>query len=125
MADVQCDAFFAALQRDERRDAGLAFRGRGTEADFAHFDSARNRLAATIEDLLPAGNLDQRTRALYDDRHVFINGESFRAAGRDARLMRRLADDRALKASDVAALSEGASTLLDEWLVAGWVRASY
>ena len=68
--------------------------------------------------------LDQRTRALYDDRHVFINGESFRAAGRDARLMRRLADDRALKASDIAALSEGARTLLDEWLVAGWVRAS-
>jgi 50S ribosomal protein L16 3-hydroxylase len=66
--------------------------------------------------------LDQRTRALYDDAHVFINGESFRASGRDARLMRRLADDRALSASNVAALSEGARALLDDWLDAGWMQ---
>ena len=66
--------------------------------------------------------LDQRTRALYDDAHVFINGESYRASGRDARLMRRLADDRALTASDVDALSEGARALLDDWLDAGWLR---
>jgi 50S ribosomal protein L16 3-hydroxylase len=66
--------------------------------------------------------LDQRTRALYDDAHVFINGESFRASGRDAKLMRRLADRRALGARDVAALSPAARELLDEWLAAGWVR---
>ena len=66
--------------------------------------------------------LDQRTRALYDDAHVFINGESYRASGRDARLMRRLADDRELTASDVDALSEGARALLDDWLDAGWLR---
>ena len=36
--------------------------------------------------------LDRRTRMAYDERQVFINGESFRAAGRDATLMRRLAD---------------------------------
>ena len=42
--------------------------------------------------------LDRRTRMLYDERHVFINGESFRAGGRDATLMRRLADRRALDA---------------------------
>jgi 50S ribosomal protein L16 3-hydroxylase len=69
-----------------------------------------------------AVRLDQRTRALYDDVHVFINGESFRASGRDARLMRRLADDRALSAPDVAALSEGARALLDDWLDAGWLQ---
>ena len=34
--------------------------------------------------------LDRRTRMLYDDRFVFINGESFRAGGRDAKLMHRL-----------------------------------
>src|SRR6186713_838498 len=39
-----------------------------------------------------AVRLDRRTRMMYDDRHVFINGDSFRAAGRDARLMRLLAD---------------------------------
>ena len=66
--------------------------------------------------------LDQRTRALYDERHVFINGESFRASGRDARLMRRLADRRMLTGAEVAALSEGARGLLDDWLADGWLR---
>ena len=68
--------------------------------------------------------LDQRTRALYDDAHVFINGESFRASGRDARLMQRLADRRALTAREVNALSAGARALLGEWLGAGWLRSA-
>jgi 50S ribosomal protein L16 3-hydroxylase len=66
--------------------------------------------------------LDQRTRALYDDAHVFINGESFRASGRDARLMRRLADQRTLTADEVGSLSDAAGELLADWLAAGWVR---
>ena len=66
--------------------------------------------------------LDQRTRMIYDERHVFVNGESFRAAGRDATLMRRLADDRRLARADVARLGAGARELLGEWLDAGWVR---
>jgi 50S ribosomal protein L16 3-hydroxylase len=65
--------------------------------------------------------LDPRTRAMYDDAHVFINGESFRASGRDARLMRRLADRRELGRDDLGALSPGARELLDDWLAAGWV----
>lgn len=72
----------------------------------------------------PSGavTLDQRTRMLYDARHVFINGESFRGAGRDAKLMRRLADRRRLEAREVAALSAEARDLLGEWLAAGWLR---
>ena len=66
--------------------------------------------------------LDQRTRMLYDERHVFINGESFRATGRDAKLMRRLADLRELGRGEVGALSVGAKALLDDWLQAGWLR---
>ncbi len=46
--------------------------------------------------------LDRRTRMMYDARHVFINGESFRAGGRDARLLRQLADRRRLDAAEVA-----------------------
>ena len=67
--------------------------------------------------------LDQRTRMLYDPRHVFINGESFRGAGRDAKLMHRLADRRCLDAREVEALSGEARDLLREWLAAGWLRA--
>ncbi len=68
--------------------------------------------------------LDPRTRMLYDDRHVFINGESFRAGGRDAVLMRRLADRRRLDARELAALSAEARALLGEWLGSGWLRAT-
>ncbi len=45
--------------------------------------------------------LDRRTRMLYDARHLYINGESFRAGGRDATLMRKLADQRALGPRDL------------------------
>ena len=65
--------------------------------------------------------LDRRSRMLYDDWHVFINGESFEAAGRDATLMRRLADQRSLSARERSALSAPARELLDDWVAAGWI----
>jgi len=76
--------------------------------------------------VLPAGvgiALDRRSRMMYDRAHVFINGESFRAAGRDAQLMRRLADARALSAKDLAKLSDGARELLEIWVEDGWVQS--
>jgi 50S ribosomal protein L16 3-hydroxylase len=69
-----------------------------------------------------AVRLDARTRMLYDDRHVFINGEALRASGRDAGLMRQLADTGVLSAADCARLSLPAAGLLDDWCAAGWVR---
>lgn len=66
--------------------------------------------------------LDRRTRMMYDARHVFINGESLRAAGRDARLMQLLADTRRLDARAVARLSDGAREVLDDWLQQGWAH---
>jgi 50S ribosomal protein L16 3-hydroxylase len=63
------------------------------------------------------------TRMLYDDRHIFINGESFRASGRDARLMRALADTRRLGAADRVRLSPDAASLVDDWLRSGWLQA--
>ena len=71
-----------------------------------------------------AVQLDRRSRMLYDDRHVFINGEAFVAAGRDARLMRLLADQRTLSAADLARLGQGARELLSAWAEAGWLRQS-
>ena len=66
--------------------------------------------------------LDPRTRLLYDDQHVFINGEACRAGGADARLLRRLADERVLGAADLAKLSAPARALLNEWAQAGWLQ---
>ena len=59
---------------------------------------------------------------LYDADHVFINGEAFAAAGRDARLMRQLADTRALDAASLSRLSPQARALLDQWLAQGWLQ---
>jgi 50S ribosomal protein L16 3-hydroxylase len=67
--------------------------------------------------------LDRRTRMMYDARHVFINGESFRAGGRDARLLRQLADRRCLAPADLARLSADARATLHDWAAAGWLRA--
>jgi 50S ribosomal protein L16 3-hydroxylase len=66
--------------------------------------------------------LDPRTRMMYDDRHVFLNGESFRASGPDARWMRQLADQRALGPKLVAALSAQAREVLDDAVQAGWIH---
>jgi 50S ribosomal protein L16 3-hydroxylase len=59
---------------------------------------------------------------MYDDRHVFLNGESFRASGPDARWMRQLADQRALGPKQVAALSAQAREVLDDAVQAGWIH---
>jgi 50S ribosomal protein L16 3-hydroxylase len=66
--------------------------------------------------------LDRRTRMMYDARHVYINGESYRATGRDAALMRRLADQRCLQARDLARASAEARELLAAWCEAGWTH---
>lgn len=66
--------------------------------------------------------LDRRTRMMYDERHIFINGESFRAGGADARLMRALADQRGLDQRQVVRASEGAQALLQDWFDAGWLH---
>jgi 50S ribosomal protein L16 3-hydroxylase len=67
--------------------------------------------------------LDRRTRMAYDERQIFINGESCRAAGRDAALMRRLADARALPGPEVQGLGAAARALIAEWSNAGWLHA--
>lgn len=67
--------------------------------------------------------LDARTRMLYDGAHIFVNGDSWRAAGADARLLKRLADRRKLGADDLRGASEAARELLAQWCEAGWAHA--
>ncbi len=66
--------------------------------------------------------LDRRTRMMYDSRHVFINGEAYRAAGRDASLMRRLADERCLDSRQLRTASDAARALLEQWSDDGWLH---
>ena len=69
-----------------------------------------------------AAVLDRCTRMLYDDHHVFINGEAFRTGGLDATLLRRLPDRHVLPAADLAKLSPPAKALLNDWVRCGWLR---
>jgi 50S ribosomal protein L16 3-hydroxylase len=66
--------------------------------------------------------LDRRTRMMYDARHVFINGDSLRASGRDAKLMRTLADARQLSRDQLARASDDAREVLASWVEAGWAH---
>jgi 50S ribosomal protein L16 3-hydroxylase len=76
-----------------------------------------------LERGLDAGlRLDRRTRMMYDERHVFINGESFNAAGRDARLMRDLADARRLTVQQCQRLSADAQGVVADWVAQGWAH---
>lgn len=74
---------------------------------------------------LPDGvgaRLDPRTRMVYDEKRVFANGESWRAAGKDARQLRLLADHRMLSAAEVAQASEALRELLNQWSEDGWLH---
>jgi 50S ribosomal protein L16 3-hydroxylase len=66
--------------------------------------------------------LDRRTRMAHDARHVFINGEAFRVAGVDGRLLRTLADRRRLDGTSWSELSVEARQGALEWIAAGWLH---
>ena len=68
--------------------------------------------------------LDRRSRMLYDERHIFINGESYRASGKDFGLLKELADSRSLSQGQAMGLSAQARGLLQEWLEMGWMHAT-
>lgn len=82
---------------------------------FDAVDGAKAKLRGAVR-------LDRRTRMMYDRHHVFINGESYRAGGADARRMRALADARVLGAQELASASVGVRQLLQVWLDAGWLH---
>jgi 50S ribosomal protein L16 3-hydroxylase len=65
--------------------------------------------------------LDKRTRMMYDDERIYINGDGFLAEGADAQLMRALADARCLSTEQMGMASEDAKSLLTDWYSAGWL----
>ena len=132
------DARQNATQHPARMPVGLQqFAARAIAAEW----SDSRRLAAALGELLcepkshvvfargrtlkrgQAVRLDRCTRMMYDAHHVFINGEAFRAGGRDATVLRRLADRHVLLAADLAKLSQQALSLLDDWARSGWLRS--
>ena len=75
-------------------------------------------------DLLKSGvRLDRRTKMMFDAHHIFINGESFTATGKDALAMRQLANQRELNVKQVQKISAQARELVLSWVQAGWLQA--
>jgi 50S ribosomal protein L16 3-hydroxylase len=66
--------------------------------------------------------LDRRTKMLFDEKHIFINGESFKAGGKDAKLLRKLANEKILPSALASQLSDDAAELLQAWWEEGWWR---
>ncbi len=83
------------------------------------FDSNANHRAGELRRALA---LDRRSKMMFDTRRVFINGESFLASGRDAALMRQLANQRKVGTEVVKKASPGAKSLLQDWIEAGWLH---
>jgi 50S ribosomal protein L16 3-hydroxylase len=65
-------------------------------------------------------HLDRRTKMLFDPKHIFVNGESFRASGRDAKLLQKLANEKTLNAKEASILSAPAAELMQAWWEEGW-----
>lgn len=72
-------------------------------------------------DLSSGAQLDRRTKMMYDDTHIFINGESFKVSGRDAVVLRQLADQRLIAGQKIASLSSAAKEALLDWALEGWL----
>jgi 50S ribosomal protein L16 3-hydroxylase len=117
-----------ALQAFAQREVGRAVRGRRavdvalgeslTEPKAHVWFEPRQRPALGRWGL----RLDARSRMMYDDEHIYLNGDSFCASGRDRRLMRKLADQRSLSTADVSLLSAGAVDTVHDWIESGWMR---
>jgi 50S ribosomal protein L16 3-hydroxylase len=91
--------------------------------EFLTEPGARVWFEAPTRDAGPHGlRLADRSRMLYDRDHVYLNGESFRARGRDALTMQGLADRRVLSAAERRRLSPSARALVNDWLQAGWLE---
>ena len=66
--------------------------------------------------------LDPRTQMLFDDAHLFVNGETLAWPGRGRAELERLANRRALAPHDAAAIPAEALALLHDWYRDGWLH---
>lgn len=78
--------------------------------------------AQANQDISSGVVLDRKTKMLYDDRCIYINGESWRCAGADAKALRQLADKKFLSSKQIQTAGTVLSELLQNWLQAGWLH---
>jgi 50S ribosomal protein L16 3-hydroxylase len=66
--------------------------------------------------------LARATRALHAPGWFFINGESWKMGGDDAKRLVKLATHRQLSAQEVQGASAALQSLLKEWSLMGWIQ---
>ena len=119
-------AFAQNALREALRDPQAFARGLGeymTEPKSnVWFETDESRHDSPLAGLGKGVRLDRRTKMMFDEQHIFINGESYVAAGRDAVLMRQLANQRSLDAKDCKKASVQARELVQSWAQAGWLH---
>lgn len=69
--------------------------------------------------------LNKKTRMMYDDHFLYINGESYRCEGNDAAILHAIADARQIDKAQFEALSEDAQEIFYEWQSQGWLFFSW
>lgn len=124
MLDFAQDAIFRAL-KDPSALAMLLGEWLTEPKPNVWFEAQANADECDRQDALTRANavvLDRRSRMMHDPQHIFINGEGYSAAGRDARLMRLLADHRKLHHKELRQLGDEARELLCDWIAAGWAH---
>jgi 50S ribosomal protein L16 3-hydroxylase len=100
--------------------------GRATLTDFLGRALTETK-PGTVFDAPARGNiadgltLARATRALHTTGWFFINGESWKTGGDDAKRLVKLAARRQLSAQDVQAASAALHDLLNEWKELGWI----
>ncbi len=88
------------------------------------FDAAKPLCKSYAKTTLKARSvrLDRRSRMMYDAKHVYLNGDSWKVAGKDAKLLRKLADDRRLDAADLIAASAALTGAVAQFIQQGWLH---
>jgi len=86
--------------------------------------------AGRVPRRIKALRLARASRMLVDGKFVFLNGESWRMGGAEARLLRKLAHARQLSATDLIAenadfmqVDSDFQSILRDWVAQGWLHA--
>jgi 50S ribosomal protein L16 3-hydroxylase len=71
---------------------------------------------------ISAVRLARASRMMYDAKHVYLNGDSWKVAGKDAKLLRKLANERCLLAADLIAASPALKLAISQFIDQGWLH---
>lgn len=69
--------------------------------------------------------LNKKTRMMYDAHFIFINGESYRCEGSDAKILQALADNRQIAQTQFQSLSADAQDIFLDWQSQGWLSINW